>query len=443
MIDEANLMSNIYERSFGALLMPLDYDQFAPVGFLWLIKATTYLGPPTEFHLRALPIGFSVAAIILFTWMLYREAGTISAIWPVAAMGTGGMFLRYAAEIKQYGLDLLVSIVLLWLFTIWKKDRDKRSFYWLVLAGCWAIFLSMPSIFILAGIGAAIVFSEGKNIWRSSPNWVMLIWPIAFMVNYIFFLSPGIADDGLQGYHSNYFLGGDMGRNLDLVNTLIYSTTGHTALAIAGGWLLLLTGLIYLFRKDTPTFLLILIAILCPLLASLGHKYSLIPRLLIFLFPLVLFSQAFAFRWLADIRPRMALPAVALWCVLVLPGNANWSWLPGKLVVDEFRAPLNLLAEKAGSGTIYIHHHAVPGFRFYTRHAAGNEAWKDLDVRIGKWEDWSGDPDVIFRKNDVRYLLLVHIGKEEKEKLLEQISHVSTFEVLWENEQGDAILYFP
>src|SRR5438067_1920310 len=37
-LDEAMLALNLQRRSFAGLLRPLDFDQAAPIGYLWLVK---------------------------------------------------------------------------------------------------------------------------------------------------------------------------------------------------------------------------------------------------------------------------------------------------------------------------------------------------------------------------------------------------------------------
>jgi 4-amino-4-deoxy-L-arabinose transferase-like glycosyltransferase len=55
LLDEARVALNVASRSFAGLAQPLDYDQTAPVLFLWIAKAATLLGGVNEYSMRALP----------------------------------------------------------------------------------------------------------------------------------------------------------------------------------------------------------------------------------------------------------------------------------------------------------------------------------------------------------------------------------------------------
>lgn len=41
-LDEANLSLNLINKTFIQLLQPLDFGQYAPIGFLWIEKVVFY-----------------------------------------------------------------------------------------------------------------------------------------------------------------------------------------------------------------------------------------------------------------------------------------------------------------------------------------------------------------------------------------------------------------
>ena len=442
-LDEANLLRNIYDRGFLELLLPLYHDQFAPVGYLWLLKLATLIFPATEFGLRTLPFLISMATLLVFAKWIYKSVGYTAGIWALGAFIAGGLFLRYSVEIKQYGLDMLATVSLMYLYSSYRENRSSRTLFTLILAGWIAIFFSMPSIFILAGIGIAEFFTQEKISTVTKPVIAMATWLGAFGLNFIFFLRHGISDGGLQQYHENYFLGADLVNNFKLINTLIYSSTGHTVIAIAVGWLLLLAGWTFLYKEKKWLLLSSLFLVLGPLLASLTHHYSLIPRLLLFTLPVVLVVQAHTFSWIQKRYAKAALPAVIIWCLLVIPGSGNWSYITGKLTIDEYQQPLELLAKRNDSTEIYVHHHAWPGVSFYMEFSDAHERYQDLPVVKGKWQDWQdGEIPRELRSRPV-YLLIVHMGKDEKDDIMARVRETGQMETIWENPEGDAILYFP
>src|SRR5262245_56132253 len=54
--DEAALALNVTRRSFAGLVKPLDFDQGAPIGFLWIEKLATLAFGPGERALRLVPL---------------------------------------------------------------------------------------------------------------------------------------------------------------------------------------------------------------------------------------------------------------------------------------------------------------------------------------------------------------------------------------------------
>src|ERR1700748_715444 len=65
-IDEANIARNIYERSLEGLAKPLNYEQYAPPLFLWIIKISTLLFGCSEFAFRLFPLLCGIASLFLF-----------------------------------------------------------------------------------------------------------------------------------------------------------------------------------------------------------------------------------------------------------------------------------------------------------------------------------------------------------------------------------------
>jgi predicted membrane-bound mannosyltransferase len=68
-LDEAALALNLVQKSFVELASPLDYDQGAPIGFLWVQKVIiTFLGAE-ELSLRIFPLICGLLSLLLFGWI--------------------------------------------------------------------------------------------------------------------------------------------------------------------------------------------------------------------------------------------------------------------------------------------------------------------------------------------------------------------------------------
>jgi hypothetical protein len=71
-VDEASLALNIVNRTFGALTLPLDYNQGAPIGFLFIEKFSVLILGNNEFSLRLFPL-FSGLLSVYFIYRIVNE----------------------------------------------------------------------------------------------------------------------------------------------------------------------------------------------------------------------------------------------------------------------------------------------------------------------------------------------------------------------------------
>ena len=69
--DEAAVSINIVHKSYAELIQPLDMDQKAPVGFLWIEKFFTQVFGNNEFALRLFPLLAGLLSVFLFYFLDY------------------------------------------------------------------------------------------------------------------------------------------------------------------------------------------------------------------------------------------------------------------------------------------------------------------------------------------------------------------------------------
>ncbi|MEX0690510.1 MAG: glycosyltransferase family 39 protein, partial [Gemmatimonadales bacterium] len=160
--DEALVAINVGSRDFLALLGPLDFEQMAPGLYLWFLKGLVMAFGMHEWVLR-LPSLVAGAGLPLVVWLVGRrvlsERGALTAA-VLAAIAPA--FVGYSAEAKPYGIDACVTGILLLcaLRLNERDDRGRRLAFGVV--GLVAIGLSLPSVFVLAGLGVVLLASA----WR-------------------------------------------------------------------------------------------------------------------------------------------------------------------------------------------------------------------------------------------------------------------------------------
>ncbi len=111
-IDEANIVRNLYERDFTELLQPLKYEQYAPPLFLWIEEILSLIFGYGEKALKLYPMLCGIAALFVF-WHLMKRLVYESAIWlPLALMAFSPYVIEFSTTIKQYMPDALIAPLL-------------------------------------------------------------------------------------------------------------------------------------------------------------------------------------------------------------------------------------------------------------------------------------------------------------------------------------------
>jgi len=110
-LDEAMLALNLIRRDFAGLMLPLDYDQGAPLGFLLLQKGIILLLGSGELALRLVPLLAGCLALIIFAWLAFRLLPRAGALVALALFSFSPSLIFYSAEAKQYSLDVLLAVL--------------------------------------------------------------------------------------------------------------------------------------------------------------------------------------------------------------------------------------------------------------------------------------------------------------------------------------------
>lgn len=165
--DESMIAANFLDRGFLDLFRPLDYHQVGPL--LWLaieLAAVKWLGF-SEWTLRLFPFLCGLATVPLFRHVAGRFLKGVPLLMAVAIFAVSGWPLRYVAAVKPYASDLLVALAVLALAIEWYRRPLRTGWLWaLVFAGPVAVALSLPSLFVLGGVGLVLLVP----VWRTGNN---------------------------------------------------------------------------------------------------------------------------------------------------------------------------------------------------------------------------------------------------------------------------------
>jgi len=430
-IDEANVVRNLFERDFLDLLQPLDYGQYAPPVFLWFQKLAVIIIGYGERAVRLYPLLCSLASLLFFR-SLFKKLSVKGAWYALVLFAFGSLVLYYSVTVKQYSGDTLVCILLLLaVIQIQLRSSVHFVFSWM-LVGSIAIWSSMPSVFILAGVWAYYFYqcwNEGHRKIISNLVWIGFIWLVQFVIYYYYILSNQIHSDYLQNYHEPFFLSVfSWQKNFNLLQGLVSEVGGSTVVAYSIHLLLFAAGTITMYQKKKEYFVLLFIPLLCVFCASFLKQFTLLPRVMLFSFPLILIVMAFGAQNLL-LRTKNYFVLVLLVVAVINVSNfKTWKILQGEYRKEEITKGFEFVKEPLQKGqSVFISHLTKPAFYYYTRIHPTAEKYDYL--QRAKLLNWDSDlKQISTQQKDSVYFIYSHpLKKEEQEKRKNDLSSLQLF----------------
>ncbi|OSZ79568.1 hypothetical protein CAP35_15350 [Chitinophagaceae bacterium IBVUCB1] len=389
-LDEANLALNIHSKGYLSLLSALDYEQFAPPGYLWLLKGSTTFFGYSEYGFRIVALLAGIVSLLLLYHSNRVFAANTVAWYSLALFAAGDIFLYYGTAVKQYSTDILITIALIiagLCADVINPSSPKRFYLGWMLAG-FSIYFSMPAVFILAGIGLSFIYT----IWCSknySRLWPLLgicgVWLGMFGAYYFLMLNAQIHSPYLQDFHQRFFSilvplsKDDWLHNGNLWGDLLLQLGGNTTLAIVFHLTLLATGTIYLLYKHTSKGIVLLLPILLLHIASGLQMYTLLPRVSLFIMPvaLIIMTAGLSTLWQLKYKTiRIALLAI----MLVSVYNAAYvRYFSQPLLHEEFKDGMRLVQKNGINGKHFHVNGLIENvFMYYTNIHPNKDEWASL-----------------------------------------------------------------
>jgi len=405
--DEASLALNLVERGFAGLLEPLDYDQAAPPGFLWLVEAATRVFGTGESALRLVPLLFGLASLPLFDAVArgcLRPPGRLLAL---ALFALSEPLVYYAAETKQYAGDVVFGLALLGLaLRVAGEGADGRRLWSLGVLGGVAPWFSHASVFVLAGIGVGLgVPALRARRWGVVARLaaVGVVWTASFGVLWVLFFGDVASNPWLHRYWAFAFPPLPPTAVADLLwlpNSLLGFLGGAAGLRPPPLTLgLLAVGAVALGRTRPQAAALLGLPALAALVAAGLELYPFFHRFLLFLVPAAVVFVAQGAEQLARLlAPRSRALAVACLVVALLWPVAHAARRVFEPVRGgHIRPVLAYVAERAQpDDLLWIFWGATPQFRYYApRLGLQRFEWVQSQhpyqrrVPRGRWRSWA------------------------------------------------------
>ena len=315
-LDEAMLSLNIAARSFVQLARPLDYDQSAPVAYLWLERLAVNMGGVNELSLRAVPFVAGLALIPLVWLVARRLAGATTATLAAVLTALSLSLITFSAEAKQYGVDPLVTVLIVWLVSrVVNAPGERRSWAQLVAGGVAGLLLSQPAIFTLGGAACALAVDPVVRRDATARRYAVLAviaWGVTFGVLYIAIYSATAHSAYMRSFWEGTFLdprAPDFIRRARMFANAAFSAPTLAGQAIGFEWAMAIAwvaGVWTLWRRRRVAAVMVAAPLVLATLACAVGCYAVMDRLFLFAAPLTLMAYASLLAWVVDLPPTQA-----------------------------------------------------------------------------------------------------------------------------------------
>jgi uncharacterized membrane protein len=438
--DEAMLALNIVERDVARLFQPLEFDQGAPIGFLLVEKLLHSLLGTHEFVLRLFPLLVGLTSLGLFYLLLRRFTDGVGLLVALALFAFNPRLIYYSSEVKQYIGDVAVALGLLLIAApAFRPSAGRRDFLWLTLAGLVALWFSHPALFVLAGIGLAllIVHVRRKDVSRLGIIvGIGGVWVVEIALLYLLILRDLSQNTYMQEYWRGAFLPippwSDTGWFVRSLQENIGIQFG-IPYAVFPVFLVILAGWVLLWFRQREYALVIACIVGFMLTASALKLYPVFERMILFLVPIGLLLIGKAMEAIFERVQRFHVLGVLF--VLFLTGYL----LYGPLITsvqnfvepryyEHIRPSMATLRDSWRDGdALYVSYGAVPAFRFYAP-AYGLEG---ISYVSGQREDYEAPGKILSRLDTFQgkprlWLLFSHVYENEnfneRELILDSLS---------------------
>jgi dolichyl-phosphate-mannose-protein mannosyltransferase len=440
--DEAMLALNIVNRNFAGMFRPLDYDQGAPIGFLLIEKIFNSIVGNGELALRLFPLLVGLTSLWLFYLLLKRLTDAAGLFTALTLFAFNPRLIYYSSEVKQYIVDVVVTISLALIASpVFRASPQKRNFAWLTLAGLIALWFSHPALFVLGGIGLALVIICLKRRDYSSLRLVIgmgILWVLEIGLLYLLILKDLSQNAYMREYWQGAFLPMPPWSDLGWFMTAIDQNVGvQVGISYATFFVfaLMLVGWIALLLHNQDYAISFACIFLVTLIASALGLYPVFERMILFLVPigLILLGKA-----IDSVYQRLhRYQFLSVFSVAVLAGFLVYGPLVTSLqsfiapkYFEHIRPTIEHLRDswKVGDG-IYVSYGALPAFRFY----APFYGLENISYEFGRREDYKNPQNILsqlesFKGKPRMWILMSHVYEKgdfnERDFLLNYLNRV-------------------
>lgn len=395
--DEIYLSAGIVDMNFSDLLSkPLPYMQKAPVGYLLMSHLFVVVFGNNEMALRLYSLLTSIAALFLFLPVARYFLKPLGVFVGVTLLAIASPLIHHSVEAKPYGADLFTTIFILWLYVRYHRETSRSKLLLWGLGGSIAVWLSYPSIFLLAGIALTTsIYYFLKGNWKVIFRLVIpfSMWLASFALSYFLFAKEG-SDAGwlvyffvkFDGYFPLQPISGvtwavrkafaffHYPLGLTWINDLgIHTNIGRFIQRMTIVPLILsCLGALYFFKRDKKYLLLLSTTMIITFAASSLKLYPFYERMTVFLAPFVILLLAGGSNYISNAKPFAKYISYGLTILLLLGllkntiANTITPYSLGGYKMSYYRDALQFVNNNYHVGdAAYVYWNAAAGYKYY------------------------------------------------------------------------------
>lgn len=324
-VDEAWVAVDIVSSSLQeiSLGVPIFEDlPRSPLGFSVLTKLSTLLIGNHEYALRFIPICSGVLSLIVFFLFLKRFYNSQVTVLAVALLALSPGLIRYATLLKQYASDVLMTLILYWMVgSVLRRGASWGRLVTLGIGGAVTIWISNACMFVLAGLGTALMGSAiFQRNWKKV--WLLLIpfafWLASFILLYQTSLKHMVQNNWLVGIWEVHFMPMPFSMTSlvwlkDSFLEMFRDPAGLHPQSFAA--FLFLMGCFIEFRNSKERFFMFFLPLVFTIGGAILHKYPFAVKFLVFLLPTICIFIAQGASYLIRRLPKFSFLVV----VIILP----------------------------------------------------------------------------------------------------------------------------
>jgi hypothetical protein len=316
------------------------------------------------------PFLAGVTALILFRQLTVRAMPGLGGLVALALFAAAEPLVYFGAEAKQYSLDVLAAVALLYIASepLLTGRLTRRRAAVLSAVGAAAVFASYASAFVLAGIAAALVLLPllGRRRPSTAALAVSATWLLSVAV--VFVLMVGTTAEirtalalGTGDLNTPLELARDAWRGFGSPGPFARTTVGMAVLAAA-------LGVVFLRRRSPALLAALAVTLAATIAAAQADLYPFFGRFILFLVPVVLLLVGAGVQ---ELRDATAGRTAAVWVATLLlltvyPAGVAMENLFDPPKAEETRDVVRPMEARWRPGdSLFVAHLAQPALAYY------------------------------------------------------------------------------